>query len=134
MASLSRRRILLAEDDRQLNELLDAVLRRDGHEVLAVHDGLELIRRLARPDETAAFDLVVTDDRMPGRTGMQLLRGFRSMPDPPPIVLITAFADESLTARATLLGAAAVLDKPFDIDDFRAIVWNLVTPRASTDA
>ena len=126
---LSGTRILLAEDDPELRSLLVGILRGDGHEVVAVCDGRELIRVLARGSGGADFDLIVTDDRMPGWTGMQILTGLRSLHDSPPIVLITAFADESLRARAVVLGAAAVLDKPLDCDDLRAVVCNLLTPR-----
>jgi DNA-binding response OmpR family regulator len=124
-------RILLAEDDSGLRELLTAVLSRDGHEVVAVPDGRQMVQAIGRGGPYGDFDLLVTDDRMPGWTGMQILAGVRTLPAPPPVIRITAFADEPLRARAVGLGAAAVLDKPFDIDDFRAVVCNLLTPRTN---
>jgi DNA-binding response OmpR family regulator len=131
ITSISPRRILLAEDDRELRDMLANVLAHDGHQVVAVPDGRELLKVLARPGLDSVFDLIVSDDRMPGWTGMQILSGMRSLEDRPPLILITAFADEPLRARATMLGAAAVLDKPFDFDDFRAVVSNLLTPRGT---
>jgi DNA-binding response OmpR family regulator len=125
------RRILLAEDDSDLRELLAVVLARDGHEVVAVPDGRQMVQAIGRGAREGGVDLLVTDDRMPGWTGMQILAGVRTLPDPPPVILITAFADEPLRARAVMLGVAAVLDKPFDIEDFRAVVRNLLTPRTN---
>jgi CheY-like chemotaxis protein len=122
-------RILLAEDDGAMRAMLARVLERDGYEVVAVADGGELVRALAQTETGSDFDLLVTDDRMPGWTGSQVLAGLNVRSRRPVVILISAFADEPLHARATALGAAAVLDKPFDLDDFRAVVSNLLTPR-----
>src|SRR5688572_5086387 len=71
-------RILLAEDDRELRGFLKAVLVRDGYDVIDVPDGSALLLQLADGcsccDEPTV-DLLITDDRMPGWTGMQVLAG-----------------------------------------------------------
>jgi CheY-like chemotaxis protein len=112
-----------------MRDILAGVLERDGHDVVAVADGGELVRTLGTTEPRSAFDLLVTDDRMPGWTGIQVLAGLSTRPRRPAVILISAFADEALHARATALGAAAVLDKPFDLDDFRSVVKHLLARR-----
>ena len=123
-------RVLLAEDDRELRTLMAEALRRDGLDVVEVEDGRALVDRLA--DAVSAdgaldgFDLVVSDVRMPGFTAIDVLTALRPFLKRTPVVLITAFGDPRTHARARGLGAAAVLDKPFDIDDLRAMLGKLL--------
>jgi DNA-binding response OmpR family regulator len=126
---LAQPRILLAEDDPTMRELLAAVLLHEGYRVVEVTDGRALLAILGEDDDRRRFDLVVTDDWMPGRRGIDVLARLHASRQGLRVILITAFADEILRAEAVALGACAVLDKPFDLDDFRAIVANLLSPR-----
>ena len=74
------------------------------------------------------FDVVVSDVRMPGWSGVNVLLTMRHQADPCPIVLITAFGDERLHEQAMKAGAFAILDKPFELDDLRALVNRLMEP------
>lgn len=130
-------RILLAEDDTSLRSLLSSALRRDGHDIVEARDGFELVQRLAdrrAPGPRASrssFDLVISDLRMPGWSGLDVLAAMSRQVSVPPFVLITAFGDEQVHRRARELGAVATLDKPFDIDELRALVASTVaTPSA----
>lgn len=105
-------RVLLAEDDADLRALLAAELRRGGLEVIECVNGLELVETLDRGETD--YDALVTDIRMPGVTGMEILEGLNVFGKRCPVVLITAFGDEETHARARRMGAAVVLDKPFD--------------------
>lgn len=124
-----RPRILLAEDDTELRQLLCSVLRRDGFEVLEARDGSELLALIGRQIASRGqqgFNLIVSDIRMPGFTGLSILAGLRRADWPTPVMLITAFGDSQTHREAQRLGAAAVFDKPFDVDDFRTAVINLI--------
>jgi DNA-binding response OmpR family regulator len=113
--------VLLAEDDFELRELLACVLRADGHDVVEARDGNELWTMLSE-DDREPFALVVSDVRMPGLTAFDVLsRLQRSLADTP-VILITAFGDQTTHLRALRLGASRVFDKPFDCDDLRAAV------------
>jgi len=129
MLRLARHRILLAEDDEIMREMLAAVLARQGHEVVQVPDGRKLLAMLGEWDSRQHFDLLITDDWLPGRRGLDVLARLHSTRRGPRVVLITAFADEALRAEAVALGASAVLDKPFDLRDFRATVTHLLSSR-----
>ncbi|WP_438015623.1 response regulator [Sorangium sp. So ce315] len=125
-------RVLLAEDDRELRQLLAVALRRDGYEVLEAHDGNHLLELMAASlvsSDGARPDIVVSDVRMPGKTGLELLAGLRRDDRSTPVVLITAFGDPETHAEAYRLGADAVLDKPLDLDDLRLVVQALIAMR-----
>jgi CheY-like chemotaxis protein len=118
-------RILLAEDDAEMCQLLELALRRDGHEVVAFADGNELVQCVRQSLQSGTpVDLVVTDVRMPGITGFEAACWIRSLGCSSPVVAITAFADPALRAASAHLGVIAVLDKPFELDEFRLLVRN----------
>lgn len=122
----SGRRVLVAEDDREMRRLLVESLARDGYEVDSVANGLAF---LARVEEGRVYDLVVSDVRMPGRTGLQVLADARARGWPSPVLLITAFGDDSTLDEAARLGAVALFSKPFDMDDLRtAVLFFLGSP------
>jgi DNA-binding response OmpR family regulator len=122
----ARPRLLLAEDDREMRQLLASALRRDGYEVIEVADGFQLFEWIGRAwlgdDELNAVALVVTDIRMPGFSGLDVLAELRQAGFETPVILITGFGDHETHALGLKLGAAAVLDKPFDLSDLRRCV------------
>jgi CheY-like chemotaxis protein len=128
----ARPRVLVAEDDPEMRRLLATVLPRWGFDVTLAHDGDELTDQVRRflhgsNDERAhAPDLIISDVRMPGHSGLSVLEYLRSNDASTPFVVITAFGDASTHAEATRLGAARVLDKPFDLNHLRATVLELV--------
>jgi DNA-binding response OmpR family regulator len=122
-------RVLLAEDDRELRGLLALTLREDGYEVKEAADGAELLEALSEAGEGATFDLVITDIRMPRHTGIDVLSRLRWTDGELPVILITAFGEERTHQLAERLGAAAVFDKPFDLDDLRVAVTHTLFAR-----
>jgi DNA-binding response OmpR family regulator len=124
--SVSPARLLLAEDDLELRELLAYVLRADGHEVVEARDGHELLEILSVGMERGAADepfaLVVSDVRMPGLTAFDVLTRLQPALTNTPVILLTAFGDQTTHLRAQRMGASRVFDKPFDFDDLRAAV------------
>ncbi len=125
-----RARLLIAEDDRSFRTLLRHVFLRWGYDVVTVDDGVELLDRLgqalASGSTEQAFDAVVSDIRMPGWSGLDVLATLGQEAHAPPVVLITAFGDENLHQRAERAGAAAVFDKPFDLDALQDLIARLV--------
>ena len=113
-------RILVAEDDREMRRLLVWNLRKAGFEVIECSDGWELLNHLGNPvlsGEPDNFDLVVSDIRMPGVTGLEVLEGIHETEWFAPMILITAFGSEEVHRQADKYGAADIFDKPFEIDD-----------------
>jgi CheY-like chemotaxis protein len=133
MPTLRRNRLLVAEDDQALRELMVQVLRSDGHEVVAVADGNDLLDTLAGSLNPKTgmdpFDLVISDVRMPGQSGLNAFAQVGYGPRMPPVVFMTAFGDEDVHQRAIHLGAIAVLDKPVDFDQLRLFVTSYLSHR-----
>lgn len=113
--------VLLVEDQDEMRVFLAEVLAQEGYEVLAASNGLEAIslvkEQLAAPGQQTGqpIDLIITDYRMPGATGLELLEHVNTYPEPPSVILISAFADSRLHAEARQLGAVAILAKPFSV-------------------
>ncbi len=119
---------MVAEDDSELRGMIARALARDGFEVTEVENGEELLRliELITAGATARPRAIVADVRMPGATGLQALGLMRRLKLDVPVVLVTAFGDAQTHALARRLGAAALLDKPFDMRDLSSFVVDLV--------
>jgi CheY-like chemotaxis protein len=114
-----RPRVLLAEDDPDLREVIATSLQRGGFEVLEAKDGLSFLDMvgpwLFGPELRPPADLIVSDVRMPGISGLSVLDGIRHVSPALPFILITAFPDPETRAEAERLNATFVLDKPFEM-------------------
>lgn len=133
---LAGARIVLAEDDAEVRRLLASALEKDGHEIVLLRDGAALVAALSVPQILEPGfrtpDLVITDHRMPLLTGLDALSMLRRGGWTIPVLLITAFGDPLTHQDARRLGAAAVLDKPFDLLEFRVVVATLLSMSRTT--
>lgn len=117
-----RPRVLVVEDDAPFRAYVVGVLSNAGYEVCEAGDGgdlLEKVADLATKDgiDLEPFSAILTDVRMPGISGADAIELLRSGPwRHTPTIMMTAFSDSQIRARAARLGVAAVLDKPFDAD------------------
>jgi DNA-binding response OmpR family regulator len=112
------RRVLVADDDEDLRDIVALALREDGYAVNTVSDGRKLVEWL---DAALSFpsdmpDIIITDVVMPTLSGLGVLAALRRARMAMPVIVITGFADESVRTFARRLGAVALLKKPFEID------------------
>lgn len=107
--------VLVAEDDPDMRAVIAEALSAEGIGVEEVHDGFALVDRL-RDRAGPPLDLVISDVRMPGWTGLEVLALGTWLQCEAPMIIITAFGDAETHGAAENLGAAAVLDKPLDVD------------------
>lgn len=129
-----RAHILLAEDAQTMRALICAVLERDGHQVTECSSGRELfaaLKPLLRHGQPVDFDLVVSDVRMPGYSGLEILARVSRCSKAPAFILITAFGNAEIHERARELGALAVIDKPFELETLSACVRQHLKRRAT---
>jgi DNA-binding response OmpR family regulator len=123
-------RVLLAEDDNELRKLLAGALRRNGYDVIEICDGLQLRDRLEYSrllfGDHYDFDLIISDVRMPGLGGLDVVSAMADVARRPPVIMITAFGDQQTYIRAMQLKAVAFFDKPFDIDSLCGFIRNLL--------
>jgi two-component system cell cycle response regulator CpdR len=113
-AAPARKRVLLAEDDMEMRQIVRQILESVGLEVFEVSSGVALLSRLA---DDGDFDLVVTDVRMPWMSGEHVAQMARVAGFEMPILVMTAFADEKLRRAVLGIRGAALLEKPFAMRD-----------------
>src|SRR5580765_6774187 len=111
-------KILVADDEQNLRRVLVALLRREGHEVVQAANGLEAIEQLGKGD----YDVVITDLRMPGADGMEVLRTASKNHPHVPVIMITAYGSVGQAVEAIKAGAFDYIEKPFEQDSIRMIV------------
>jgi len=115
--------VLIAEDHDEFRRLLAESFRYQGYAVTECRHGMELVGHLQCLKDSSddeRFDLIISDIRMPGVSGLSVLAGLQEFKNVPPIILITAYGDDQTHAEAKRLGAAAMIDKPFEIPDLLA--------------
>jgi two-component system, cell cycle response regulator CpdR len=118
-------RILLVDDEEPVRGFLKRGLEMDGHEVATAIDGADGLDRLA--EKSGAFDLLITDIRMPIMDGIALaLAAKRDFPDLT-ILLMTGFADQRERAKGLQAIVTDVLTKPFSLADLRSTVTRVLT-------
>jgi two-component system cell cycle response regulator CpdR len=105
--------ILLAEDDESMREFLAKALRRAGHEVVPVGDGLDALSAIGE----TPFDLLLADVVMPGLDGIELARRAAKQQPGIKVMFITGFAAVALRAREQSPRETRVLSKPFHLRD-----------------
>jgi DNA-binding NtrC family response regulator len=104
-------KILLIEDDQGIAETLRRLMAEEGHEVAVERRGDEGLARAVQE----VFNLVITDLRLPGLSGMELVRQLHAAQPRLPIILTTAFGTTEIAIEATKFGAYDYLLKPFDM-------------------
>ncbi|MDP6408703.1 MAG: sigma-54 dependent transcriptional regulator [Planctomycetota bacterium] len=113
--------ILVVDDDGDIRAALEMLLQYEGFEVWTARDGREAVARYAREAGGGRRAAVVLSDlKMPGMDGMELLATLRAEPAPPPVIMISGHGDVSTAVEAMQNGAANFLEKP--LDDNRVLV------------
>jgi len=115
------RRVLYADDMRELRALLEMILRRDaGYTVESVPDGRDALERItAAPD---AFDVLITDHHMPGMNGLELVRRLRALRFPGRIVVFSSELSEEIALAYHQLRVDCILPKPIFPATLRAVL------------
>jgi two-component system, NtrC family, response regulator HydG len=101
--------LLVADDDPGLRESLERTLTREGYRVVLASDGRAALERV----QAGGVDLIVTDLRMPGLTGLELLRAAKAIMPDVDVILLTAFGTVEEAVQAMKDGAYDFLTKPF---------------------
>jgi two-component system NtrC family response regulator len=118
--------ILVVDDEEAQRTVLSGFLRKRGFEVVAASSVEEALRTAA----ARTIDLVLTDLRMPGATGLDLLDGLRRINPEVPVIVMTAFGTVTSAVDAMKRGAADYLTKPVDLDELDVLVVRILELRA----
>lgn len=120
-------RILIAEDDAAVRELIVRALSDDGHELTAAADGAAALIALGR--NAGRFDLLLTDVKMPKIDGISLaLESGRLHPDIT-VMLMTGFADQRERAHELDAFVHDVINKPFSVEQIKGAVREALVTR-----
>jgi nitrogen regulation protein NR(I) len=115
-------RILLIDDDPGIVDTLSRVMKDEGYEVTVETRGDEGLARAM----SGVFNVVVTDLKMPGLSGLELVRQLHAVQQRLPIILITAFGTTQTAIEATKFGAYDYLLKPFEIPQLLDLISRAV--------
>ena len=115
-------RVLLAEDDAAMLDMVKRALVADGHTVVTAQDGQEALDTASASG--AAFDVMLTDIQMPSLDGLSLATKLVALMPKLRIVLMSAYADQLVIPDTVKPHVAMVLSKPLALDKVRAAVRN----------
>jgi len=120
-----KKRILVADDEPDLVEIITAVLEKPGWEIQASTDGRSTIRAL----EQTVFDLVFLDLLLPEPDGFDILCWIRRNESTKeiPVIIISGRSQENTITRAKKLGANQFIIKPFDFEVLRSVAANYLS-------
>src|SRR6266700_929421 len=118
-------KILVVDDEQSMTQFLGIVLRKEGYQVTTVNSGREALERV----KSENFDVVITDIKMPGMDGIQLLQGIKKLDATLPVVIMTAYASQQSAIDAVNLGAFQYLLKNAKNDEIKLVVRNALEMR-----
>jgi DNA-binding NtrC family response regulator len=105
-------RVLIVEDKKSLNEFLCEALSAEGYQLISCSNGIQGLEAI----RNEAPEIMITDMKMPGLTGMELLKEVSGMANPPLVIIMTAFATVDSAVAAMKMGAFDYITKPVGID------------------
>ncbi|MGI8467299.1 MAG: sigma-54-dependent transcriptional regulator [Pyrinomonadaceae bacterium] len=118
--------LLIVDDEQSYRQLLSLVFESDGHSIRTAINGRDALEKL----QAEAADLIISDVRMPDMDGIALLRAAKEIYPDIGMVLMTAFATVDTARDAFKLGADDFIQKPFDVEELKAIVKRTLEKQA----
>ena len=118
-------RILIVEDEKNMREVMKILLEGEGYEVTCAKNGIEALSLM----NGEIFDLIITDIKMPGVDGFQVLKKVQELSPETLVLMITAFGTTESAVEAMKLGAYDYIHKPFKIDEIRIAVRRAIEKR-----
>ncbi len=118
-------KILVVDDEQSMTQFLGIVLRKEGYQVTVANNGRDALEKV----RTEGFDAVISDIRMPGMDGIQLLEAVKKIDPALPVVMMTAYASQQSAIDAVNLGAFQYLIKNAKNDEIRLVVKNAIEMR-----
>ena len=121
-------RVWVVDDERSIRWVLERALAQEGLEVTCFEDGESMLKDI----ESSPPDAIVSDIRMPGMDGLELLARIRDLNPDLPVIIMTAHSDFDSAVTSIQGGAFEYLPKPFEVDEAVAIVKRAVHHPATT--
>ncbi len=118
MSELYDFNILVVEDDQKMRNALQMILNKEGYQVEALESAEEDLERF----RVRTYDLLISDIKLPGLDGMELLTAIRNFNPSTSIIMITAYATVDQAVIAMKAGAEDYISKPFNLEEIRIVV------------
>jgi CheY-like chemotaxis protein len=115
------KKILLAEDDKNLSRSIDILLTLDGYEVISVYNGEEALNKLCHQK----YDLLITDIVMPFINGTELIQKIKELHPFIPIMVVSGKLNEELITELQKKEIKHILSKPINPTNFRQMVFSI---------
>lgn len=120
--------VLVVDDERSMRDFLKILLEKEGHKVITADNGEKALQILGNQ----LIEVVVSDIRMPGLTGIELLELIKEdLPDLP-VIMITAFASPDDAVLAMKNGAFDYISKPFNVDEIKSVIESATSKNIQT--
>src|SRR5690349_16816056 len=103
--------MLVVDDKASMRHLLEAAFREKGFEVTTASNGADAIKQI----KERAFDVIITDFNMPGRTGLDVLKAAKEVTADAQVIVVTAYGTIEIAVEAMRLGARDFIAKPFKL-------------------
>lgn len=116
--SVTKRRVLLIDDDDAMREIVEMILLEQGLEVVTVADGVAALETA----KASHFDLVLSDLRMPKMSGLDVLVALKALEPQTPVIILTAYASKETAQACMDSGAFDYMRKPFMLGDLVSLV------------
>jgi len=129
-AGSKRRPILVVDDDPYMRTSLMDCLVSCGYAVETAIDGVDALGKFRK----GAYEMVITDIRMPKMGGLELLKGVKDQSPETPVIVITAYGTVNTAVEAMRKGATDFIMKPFSLDDLEMVVKNVLERGAEPDS
>ncbi len=120
--------ILVVDDELSMREFLKILLEKEGYRVTTAAEGKTALM-LA---EKSAFDLMISDIRMPGMSGLDLLSQIKQLQTDIGVIMITAFASPDDAVAAMKNGAFDYITKPFNVEEIKAVIRSVLKKKEQT--
>ncbi|MEF3245543.1 MAG: sigma-54 dependent transcriptional regulator [Caldisericaceae bacterium] len=127
--NMKKYKILVADDERNIRDLLLVTLIDEGYDVIEVDDGQKAVTEVKNGD----YDCVLLDIRMPVLDGMEAFAKIRDMKPNLPVIFLTAYGSSDLAIKAMKNGAYDYLTKPFDIEELKIKVKKAIELKELTE-
>ncbi len=118
-------KILVVDDEQSMTQFLSIVLRKEGYHVTAVNNGKDALEKV----KAEPYDVVITDIKMPGMDGIQLLQQIKKHDPSLPVVIMTAYASQQSAIDSVNQGAFQYLIKNAKNDEIKLVVRNALEMR-----
>lgn len=119
-------KVLIVDDEANIRLVLSAMLKKEGYGVATAADGLEALQIL----KAGRIDVVITDLKMPNLDGMGLLNCIMEKYPGLPVIIITAHGAVKTAVEAIKKGAQDYIEKPFESDDLKSVIFKAIKTRA----